>query len=197
MDKIRYPLLAPEHFAGVIKLGNRVHGDNYLDENSMEALYQGSFEGNINASYVAILDKQIIGFRLTLAARHWQLDKWCTPEKWSVPKSQVCYFKCNTVDPAFQAKGIGSTLLGLSIQQAKRQGAQAGLAHIWLASPGNSAFRYFSRCGGRLIQEHPGKWRDLSLYHGYQCPVCVSTCDCVAAEMMLDFDFSAKETGHV
>lgn len=187
MDKIQYQQLAPEHFNGVITLGNHVHGDNYLDEQSLLALYQASFEASINASFVALWRDNIIGFRLTQAAANWQTDKWCSPDLWGVPKEYLCYFKCNTVDPDHQAKGIGSTLLALSIGQAQRQGAKAGLAHIWLASPGNSAFRYFSKCGGKLVKEHAGKWRDLSIYQGYDCPVCADICDCVAAEMILTF----------
>ncbi|MDC0601956.1 GNAT family N-acetyltransferase [Aliiglaciecola sp.] len=184
---IQYQPLAPIHFERLIKLANQVHGDNYLDSQSMQDLYERSFHLGVNASFVSLIGDKLIGFRLTIAATHWQSDKWCSPEKWSVPEQQVCYFKCNTVDADYRKHGVGSRLLSLSIDQAKAQGARAGLAHIWLASPGNSAFKYFSKCGGKLVAEHPGKWRQLSISEGYCCPVCNDLCECTAAEMLLKF----------
>ncbi|GAB5381490.1 MAG: hypothetical protein Alis3KO_33900 [Aliiglaciecola sp.] len=187
MAEIEYHSLAPEHFDRIIALGNQVHGDNYLDQRSIKQLYENSFDRRINASYVSVIGDELVGFRLTIAAPHWQTDKWCSPEKWNVSPEQVCYFKCNTVSDAYRGHGVGSNLLNLSIQKAKLQGAKAGLAHIWLASPGNSAFRYFSKCGGELIAKHPGKWRHMSIEDGYCCPVCPDICECVAAEMLLTF----------
>jgi ribosomal protein S18 acetylase RimI-like enzyme len=187
MQNIQYHPLSPEHFERLLALANYVHGDNYLDLESIQTLYRKSFSSGINASFVALIDDKLIGFRLTIAAQHWKVDQWCTPSMWPFPANQVCYFKCNTVDSEYRQFGVGSTLLRMSIETAKQQGAKAGLAHIWLASPGNSAFRYFSKCGGRLIKEHPGKWRDSSINDGYCCPVCVDVCECVAAEMLLTF----------
>ena len=131
--------------------------------------------------------KELVGFRLTWAAGNWSLDEWCSPQLWGFSPDQVCYFKCNTVSETCRGKGVGSELLRLSIEQAKKQGSKAGLAHIWLASPGNSAYRYFSKCGGQVVKEHPGKWRELSLNDNYECPVCPGICECVAAEMLLRF----------
>jgi len=91
------------------------------------------------------------------------------------------------VNANYRGHGIGSSLLMLSIEQAKLQGAKAGLAHIWLASPGNSAFKYFKKCGGELIKEHPNRWAGWYESHGYICPVCGADCDCTAAEMMIRF----------
>ena len=187
MEQIQYKQLTPEYFSAVIDLGNRVHGDNYLNANSIRKLYQDSLSNEINASWVAISHEQVIGFRLTQAASTWQIDRWCSPSLWDIPEQQVCYFKCNTVDVNFRGHGLGSKLLKLSIEQVKKQGAKAGLAHIWLASPGNSAFRYFSKSGGVVVKEHPGKWQDLSVRDGYCCPVCPGVCECVAAEMLLKF----------
>ncbi len=187
MTSITFQPYQPEHFEPVIALGNYVHGDNYLDQQSAEKLYYSSFHNDINASWVALDENKLIGFRLTIAAPNWQTDKWCSPQKWQFPKEQVCYFKCNTVDEHYRGYGLGSKLLRYSVEQAKKQGSKAGLAHIWLASPGNSAYRYFSKCGGKTIQEHPGKWKQLALEEGYICPVCPGICECVAAEMLLDF----------
>lgn len=185
---IIYAPLQPEHFDGVVTLGNHVHGDNYLSLDSLASMFEKSFHGEINASWVALDDEKVVGFRITYAHSHWQPDKWCTPERWQVPADKVCYFKCNTVSPDYQGCGIGSTMLSHSIDSARQQGALAGLAHIWLASPGNSAFKYFSKNGGELIKKHPDKWRYEALYEGYDCPVCDGVCACEGAEMLLKFE---------
>lgn len=186
---LSYELLDLNHFEHIIDLGNRVHGDNYIDHDTLEDIYKKSWHNSINASWVALdEDQSLLGFRLTLAAENWKLDKWCSPTLWDVDPSGVCYFKCNTVAPEARGQGVGSTLLQKSIMTAKQQGARAGLAHIWLASPNNSAFNYFSRNGGKLIKKHPNKWQIHSLEEGYLCPVCGSLCTCCAAEMLLKFE---------
>jgi len=184
---INYAPLAPEHFAGVIALGNKVHGDNYLTNALLSDYYTKSFVDDINASWIALNQNSVVGFRLTFAHNQWQTDEWCTPSLWPATVANICYFKCNTVDPAMQGQGIGSHLLRKSIDAAKLQGADAGLAHIWLASPGNSAFKYFTKNGGQLIKKHANKWRYASIYEGYDCPVCAEYCECEGAEMLLEF----------
>ncbi|WP_251140034.1 GNAT family N-acetyltransferase [Alteromonas sp. ALT199] len=184
---INYEPLAPEHFTGVITLGNFVHGDNYLTDALIADYYAKSFLGDVNASWVALNQERVVGFRLTFAHNQWQTDEWCSPSLWPDFIENVCYFKCNTVAPAMQSKGIGSNLLRKSIECAKAQGANAGLAHIWLASPGNSAFKYFAKNGGQLIKKHANKWRYASIHEGYDCPVCSGYCKCEGAEMLLPF----------
>lgn len=197
---IKYVSLASQHFNAIVELGNYVHGDNYLNIESVKRLYQQSWSNDINASWVAIdtsiksksgrsIEKYglLVGFRLTIAAKNWQVDQWCTPSEWEYANSDICYFKCNTVDADYRGRGIGSELLTKSIKCCEKQGAKAGLAHIWLASPGNSAFRYFSACGGRLIKKHPNKWQSASIDDAYECPVCDNICTCIAAEMLLEF----------
>jgi predicted GNAT family acetyltransferase len=205
-----YTQLAPHHFDAVITLGNEVHGDNYLDISQMKDIYERSWAGNVNASWVAFLPKQaksiispeeqqnnsskhtsdgyLVGFRLTIAPRNWTPDKWCTPEHWGHRQEQVCYFKCNTVDSSIRGQGVGSSLLRKSIESAKAQNAHAGVAHIWMQSPQNSAFGYFEASGGELVKEHPNKWQIHSIEDGYDCPVCESVCCCVASEMIIHFE---------
>lgn len=178
----------PAHFNDVIKLGNQVHGDGYLDDQSIAKIYDISFSQGINASFVAYVGETIVGFRLTYAPSQWPIDSWCTPEQWGHAEQKVCYFKCNTVAEEYRGQGLGAKLLAKSIEQAKLQGCTAGLAHIWLQSPGNSAFRYMSRAGGKVIKEHPDRWRELSISGGYDCIICGHDCHCVAAEMLLEFD---------
>ncbi|MEC9259740.1 MAG: GNAT family N-acetyltransferase [Pseudomonadota bacterium] len=184
---ITYTALTPDHFAAVLELGNRVQGEGYLNLDNLTDYYQRGLKDGINAGIVAFYRDQLVGFRLTFAQGQWDIDQWATPAEWDVEPATVCYFKCNTVDPAMQGYGIGSTLLSKAVDAAQRQGSNAGLAHIWLASPGNSAFKYFSKNGGRLIKEHPNKWQYAAMYEGYDCPVCDSLCACVAAEMLLTF----------
>ncbi|WP_420933758.1 GNAT family N-acetyltransferase [Alteromonas sp. A081] len=184
---LHYVQLAPQYFENVITLGNYVHGDNYLTPELMTDYYTRSFHNNVNASWLALHDGVVVGFRLTFAHTQWTPDKWCSTNLWTVHKDKVCYFKCNTVAPSKQGLGIGSKLLAKSIESASMQGAVAGLAHIWLASPGNSAFNYFSKNGGVLIKKHSNKWQHASIYEGYDCPVCDKHCYCEGAEMLLPF----------
>ncbi|UAA39369.1 GNAT family N-acetyltransferase [Paraneptunicella aestuarii] len=186
-SNIRFVPFTPEAFDAVIELGNLVHGDNYLDNDKVQYLYNASLKHGINASLVAYMDDDLVGFRLTQAPEQWDIDEWCSPELWGFDKEQVCYFKCNTVHERCRGTGIGSELLKRSIEQAKKQGAKAGLAHIWLASPGNSAYKYFKKCGGELVKEHPNRWQGWYDSHGYICPVCGEFCTCTAAEMMIKF----------
>lgn len=176
------------HFADVITLGNDVHGDNYLSMESLEVMRKRSISNGINSSLVGYIDGKLAGFRLTWAAGQWPIDQWCTPELWGHDTKNVCYFKCNTVDERLRGQGIGGKLLRKSIELSKQQGATAGLAHIWMQSPGNSAFMYMSRAGGRVIKEHPDRWYDSSINDGYYCVICKGDCHCTAAEMIINFD---------
>lgn len=185
---ITYKAYEPNDIPAVIALGNTVHGDNYLDPEKAQYLYESGFKDNINASLVAYDGDKLVGFRLTQGAEQWHIDEWCSPDLWGWSEEQVCYFKCNTVDATYRGYGIGSELLKRSIEQAKKQGAKAGLAHIWLASPGNSAFKYFKKCGGELVKEHPNRWQSWFESDGYICPVCGEHCTCTAAEMIIHFD---------
>lgn len=177
----------PEHYADVLKLGNEVHGDNYLSMESLAKMYEISFANDINASFVAYDGDKLVGFRLTYAAGRWPIDQWCSPELWGHDADKVCYFKCNTVAEDYRGSGIGGGLLKRSIEMTKKQGCTAGLAHIWMQSPGNSALRYMTRAGGKMIKEHPNRWLETSLNDGYYCIICKGDCHCTAAEMILEF----------
>ncbi|GHE94660.1 GNAT family N-acetyltransferase [Thalassotalea profundi] len=181
-----YREMSPEDFHGIIKLATKVHGEGYMDEVVLRQWYKKGVYHNINASFVAYCDNLLVGFRITYAQQQWMIDQWCTPESWSVSPEHVCYFKCNTVDENYRGFGVGSQLLSLAIEAAKKQGSLAGVSHLWRQSPGNSAVKYFSKCGGQLIKNHPERWNELS-QEGYVCPVCDNDCHCVAAEMIINF----------
>ncbi len=179
------PLQKPLYRA-VVALANEVHGEGYINEHMLASMVaQGIVDGK-NASFVALADQAVVGYRLSFAAGQWQPDSWCTLPKWPVPASSMAYFKSVAVKPAYQAKGIGQALLQQSIMVLKQQGAKAGLAHLWCESPNNSAVRYFNKAGGQLLHIHQNRWQHLSA-EGYDCPRCRALCCCSAAEMVLLF----------
>ena len=195
MKDVIYEQLSEKHFAQAIQLANRIHGDGYLDESRIADWTARGISNQYNCSYAAFLNDKsdekpentLIGFRITYAPEYWTADKWCTPDLWKVPENKCCYFKCNTVDENYQGLGIGKNLLNRSITTAKKQGAQAGISHLWKQSPNNSAVAYFTRCGGELVKYHPDKWNEESK-QGYNCILCGHDCHCEAAEMIIHFN---------
>jgi len=183
---ISYHALTTDDFLPLIRLANEVHGDGYLNFESLTAWYQKGILQNHNASFVAYHDNKLVGFRITFAHKNWKLDQWVSPNLWRVDQNKVCYFKCNTIDEHYRGLGIGRKLLELSIDIAKQQGAVAGVSHLWKQSPNNSAVSYFTKCGGELVKSHPDKWHEDSK-NGYDCILCGLDCHCEAAEMIIYF----------
>ena len=183
---IQYRQLQLQDYAALLQLANQVHGEGYLDAQSLAYYHQLSIKQGIDASFVAYADRQLVGFRLCWAAGQWQPDQWCSTELWQTTVAETSYFKCNTIAPLWQGHGIGGELMSRSIAALKQQGAKAGVAHLWRQSPGNAAVRYFSKQGGQLVKIHPDKWRKDS-HNGYECVRCGFDCRCEAAEMILLF----------
>jgi GNAT superfamily N-acetyltransferase len=181
-----YKNLTEDDFSQVIELGNLVHGDGYLSPEEIKQWTTKGISQGINTGYVVYDGNKLIGFRITYAIEQWHVDQWCSPELWQVPIEKVCYFKCNTVDANYRGHGIGGNLLKLSIEAVKKQGALAGISHLWMPSPGNSAVKYFTKCGGKLIKVHADKWNEDSK-NGYNCTLCGFDCHCEAAEMIIHF----------
>lgn len=180
--------LTSDHFFAVVTLANQIHGDNYVNESSLESMQRQGVKNSINASFVALNHAgAVIGYRLSFAAGQWQTDKWCSEAQWPVSIEHMAYFKSVGVDTKARGQGVASALLRQSVIALKQQGARAGLAHIWRESPGNAAQAYFSQAGGKLLKVHPDRWRHLSETAGYHCPVCGALCHCSAAEMVLVF----------
>jgi len=178
--------LTPADFAAVITLGEVVHGSDYLDIKTLNEMYHKGIKNDINASFVAIEDEQLIGFRLTYAPGQWQQDQWCTVDLWGVDFTQVCYFKSNTIAEFARGRGLGGLLLTASKAAVIAQGAKAGVSHLWQQSQNNAAVRYFTKAGGKLIKLHPQRWHQR--YTGkYQCVLCGDDCHCVACEMLMTF----------
>lgn len=191
MSVVCYEELTPKYFKQVIELGNEVHGKGYLTAELITNWAKRGISNGTNANYVALYKHEsgieLIGFRLTFAVEHWEVDQWCSPELWNAPKKQCCYFKCNTVNQQYRGLGIGKKLLQLSISSAIKQGAQAGVSHLWKESPNNSAVTYFTHCGGEFVKNHPDKWNEDSK-QGYKCTLCGFDCHCEAVEMIIYFD---------
>ena len=178
--------IQPQDLAGVAELATLVHGAGYTEPQQLASwLAQGTKAGQC-ACLLAEIEKQTVAYRISFAAGQWQTDQWCSEALWPVPLDKLAYFKSVAVHPLWQGRGIGQQLLQQSIQALKQQGATAGLAHLWRESPNNSAVRYFSKAGGRLLQIHPNRWQHLSA-DGYLCPRCGAVCCCSAAEMVLEF----------
>lgn len=194
MVDVTYEKLTEKHFEQAIELANKIHGDGYLTIERIKKWTARGVSNQLNCSYAALLNDKsytktnstLIGFRITFSPNNWAADQWCTPDLWQVPEKKCCYFKCNTVDEQYQGLGIGKKLLSLSIDAAKKQGAQAGISHLWKQSPNNSAVAYFTRCGGELVTSHPDKWNEESK-QGYNCVICGHDCHCEAAEMIIRF----------
>jgi ribosomal protein S18 acetylase RimI-like enzyme len=189
MDTNKYTVepLAESDFSDVVSLGNLVHGNGYLSNDALQDMLRKSIKNNLNASFVMRDGEKLIGFRISYAPEQWTIDKWSTPKQWPVIKSKVAYFKCNTIHPEYQGQGLGGILLSTSVDKLKEMGAQAGLSHIWMQSPGNASFKYFTKAGGILIKEHKDRWFNDPTSPDYQCVICGDSCRCVASEMMLVF----------
>ncbi len=179
--------LTPDYFDAVIALANDVHGDNYIDQQSLKEIYNKGVKKGINASFIALDNNKLVGVRLSYAPGNWQIDAWCSPKLWHHKSESVAYFKCIAIDKSQQGKGIGPQLLAASIAALKEQGATAGIAHLWRQSPGNGAVKYFTKAGGILIKNHPDRWLKQCQEEGYLCTLCGRDCHCEAAEMILPF----------
>lgn len=179
--------LREDDFAAVAALGNKINGDNYLDADTCAKIMRGSCKLGLSCSYVAYEGKTLIGFRLTYAPGQWNIDQRFCPDKWKVPQEQVCLFKSNMIDESYRGRGLGPLLLKHSIETVKQQGAVAGVTHIWMQSPGNSAYKYFTKAGGELIMIHPDHWHNDFSDFGYVCTLCGEDCHCDGAEMILYF----------
>lgn len=183
---IEYRQLQLMDYPALINLANTVHGAGYLDKATLAYYHQLGIKAGIDASFVAYQASQLVGFRLAWSAGQWLPDEWCSTALWPLDSREVAYFKCNTVAPGWQSRGIGAKLMQLSVLALKKQGAKAGVAHLWRQSPGNAAVRYFTKQGGQLLRVHSDKWR-LASHNGYECVRCGFDCRCEAAEMFLLF----------
>lgn len=194
--------LREKDFDQVIKLGNSIFGNGYLSQEVMVDILKKSVKDGRNCSFTLSLNdgtgkERIIGFRLTYAPGQW-IDSYpfdLSKEEWGFDPEKVAYMKSNALDAEFRGLGFGRMLLDQSVSACRKVGAKAAVAHIWMNSPGNSAYNYFKRAGGREVKVYPAYWDNL---HSEEAPCihCGTKCICPAAEMIIDFS-THKELGHV
>lgn len=175
--------LKTSDFGPIQSLSDSVFGLGYIDKNTLNLVGERTCRNGITSSFVLENEGEIIGFRLTYAAGTWleYTELNYTTDKWKLSVEEVCYFKVNCLHSDFRGKGLGQRLLETSISASMEQGAKAGVADIWLNSPNNSAYRYFERVGGEVVNIHHGRWR------GNPCIRCYTECRCLGAEMILRF----------
>ncbi len=164
----------------VKSLTDDIFGETYLTLEELKEDYKISWKGGICSSFLMYDNKRLIGVRVTHAPGTWDFGS-CLVDEWGVDSSKVAYFQTIGVHSDYSGKGLGQELLDASIEASKRQGAIAGVANIWVNSPHNSAYRYFSKAGGKVVNIKHNHWR------GQGCILCGPSCDCIAAEMIIHF----------
>ncbi len=173
------------HFKRMVPLLDLVIGTNFMNESKIKEIRQTGISNGLNSSFVLLAGEDVIGLRLTVAAGNWDCTRFSS-KKWGVAPEKVCYFHLNCVHPKYRGGGWGQRLLQSSIEVVKQQGAVAGVADIWLNSPRNSAYRYFSRAGARVVNIEQDRWVNI---HSEESPCnrCGPRCECLGAEMILYF----------
>ena len=106
-NNIVYREITAADSAAVIDLANQVHGDNYLNGDSLAALLEGGTVGDTKLNFLAEKEGEVVGVRLTLAPGNWSIDEACTPEEWPVEPEHICYFKCAAVAESASGLDIG------------------------------------------------------------------------------------------
>ena len=187
--------LQEKDFEAVIKLGNDIFGDNYLTQNDLKDILKKSVNNGRNCSFTLTLNEgdgveRLIGFRLTYSPGQWidsyDPDLELSSDMWGFDPEKVAYMKSNALDKEFRGQGFGRMLLDHAVAATRRMGAEAAVAHIWMNSPGNSAFNYFTRAGGKLVKMYPSYWVNYHL-ENKPCIHCGFPCECPAAEMIIDY----------
>lgn len=178
--------MGESHFGSIRDLASEVFEPHYLTLTDIEEGYQKSCAKGPTSSFVVLLDGRLIGFRLTYGPGTWDITRDYTPEKWNAAPEQVCYFKVACVHPDYSGLGLGQVLLDGAVGVSRRQGAIAGVADIWLNSPHNSAYKYFSKAGGEVVNIHHGRWAHRHSAEN-PCDICGPSCRCIGAEMILHF----------
>lgn len=102
-------------------------------------------------------------------------------------KKDIGFIILVVVDPKYQGKGIGKSLVKEAIKYQKIFRAKAVGVHSWQSSPGNGSQKLFESFGFRPIKMHKSPWLEYSKKagpKGYWCPVCGNPCKCDELEMV-------------
>ena len=98
--------------------------------------------------------------------------------------ADTAYFQSCFVDDRCMGKGIGRRLAWLAMDDLKRTGTRAVVAHSWKESPHGSSLRYLTRLGFQAVSEHLEYWKEVD----YICRRCGQPCLCTAIEVVMDLE---------
>ena len=168
----------------VAALAERLMGRGYYSADQVRDMLARSTCDDRVYSYVAVDGAEAVGARFSLPPGAWSggRGRGLSPDRWPVPLPDCGYFQTSFVDPAHRGRGIGPALARLALDDLRRAGARAVIAHAWKESPDDSARRYLSRLGFVAVCEHPEYWVEVD----YVCPRDGQPCRCTAVEMVLD-----------
>jgi ribosomal protein S18 acetylase RimI-like enzyme len=160
----------------------------YLSPADYMEYYEKSLKDKTRNSLVATIGSRIIGFSVMYAPGRWAPDEFCTVTKWSKSPELCAYYKVACIIPEFQNHGVAGMLSRMAIEIARKQGAHAIIAHVWLNSPNNASLRLVERLGGMTIGVHKKRWYRESVEKGWRCSRCGNPCACDAAEVEIKLD---------
>lgn len=180
--------LTKNHLSEVKAFTDQWIGKDYYEIDELREIYDASLilgpQGEESCSYLAVVDGELAGVRLSFAPGKWEslITRGLTPKDWGIPFEDMAYFKSLFVAEKFQGKGIGISLSQKSLEGLRRGGAKGVLCHSWLESPGNSSQRYLKKFGFVEVTQHPKFWFPID----YDCTRCApERCICTASEMIL------------
>ncbi|MEC9073014.1 MAG: GNAT family N-acetyltransferase [Myxococcota bacterium] len=172
---------------GVSLLADRLVGSSYYTPDLVREYRRRSSAGHDVFSYVAeTTDGELVAFRFVLPAGRWSggRGKGLSPERWPADLSDTAYFQSCFVDDRCMGKGIGRRLAWQAMDDLKRAGTRAVVAHSWKESPHGSSLRYLTRLGFQPVAEHLEYWKEVD----YVCRRCGEPCLCTAIEVVMDLE---------
>lgn len=186
--------LRERDIAKIMDLSVLVYGENFQDLEYYVDILAKSEKDGVSCSFVGYddLSEDLIAYRLTYAPGNWEPGQWSTPGLWGAPPEKVCYFSGNVVHPDRQGRGIGSMMIARSIEAVILQGGVAGVAHVWKESPGNAAYKCFTKAGGEIIKNHIDMYLGDFEKYGTICAVDGADCHCTGIEMIINFSDEEK-----
>jgi len=108
-------------------------------------------------------------------------------KSYKLDKKEVGFIILVAVDPKYQGKGIGKSLVAKALRYQKDFGAKAIGVHAWQNSHGNGSQKLFESFGFSALKMHKSPWLAYSKAagpKGYWCPVCGNPCKCNELEMV-------------
>jgi len=187
-QNVTFRPLAKEDLEAVKAFTDRWIGTDYYGLDELHDVFDASLieseSVTKSCSFLAFVDDELAGVRLTYAPGRWSelIKRGLTPNEWGVNSERMAYFKSLFVAEKFQGKGVGIGLSKASLELLKKAGAKGVLCHSWLESPGNSSQKYLIKFGFQEVKQHPLFWNPID----YECTRCSpERCICTASEMVL------------